>query len=188
MIEYSIDITKRKEAEQQLAHMATHDVLTDLPNRELFNIRLHLELAHAQRNNNKLAVIMIDLDKFKKVNDTLGHSIGDKLLKQVALKLLTLTRNSDTVARMGGDEFLLLLPELTDAQDAVLVAEKLLAAFRAPVAIDQHTCNTPLSVGIAMYPDDSDDPENLIKFADIAMYSAKKQGGDSFVRYEPAGQ
>lgn len=187
MIEYSIDITQRKEAEQQLAHMATHDTLTGLPNRKLFSLRLQLELAHAQRNSNKLAVIMIDLDKFKEVNDTLGHNIGDKLLQQVGDRLLTLTRKSDTVARMGGDEFLLLLPELNDAQDAVTIAEKLTEAFREPFGVDNHVCSTTLSAGIAIFPDDGDAQETLIKYADIAMYAAKKRGGDGFARYDQAG-
>ncbi|OKY75973.1 MAG: hypothetical protein BM485_06465 [Desulfobulbaceae bacterium DB1] len=180
MIEYSIDITKRKRAEQKLSHMATHDALTNLPNRTLFHIRMEMEIAHTQRNKNKLAVLLIDLDGFKKINDTLGHGAGDELLVNIGQVLRDAVRKSDTVARMGGDEFLLLLPELTDRHDAELIVHKILRLLRQPLEVAGREERINASIGIAICPDDAQDVETMIRFADIAMYDVKNTGGGSY--------
>jgi diguanylate cyclase (GGDEF)-like protein/PAS domain S-box-containing protein len=177
------NITERKRAEKRLAHMATHDPLTDLPNRMLFNDRLTLALAHAHRNQQKLTVMLLDLDHFKDVNDTLGHSMGDKLLQAVGKRLTSLLRKSDTVARMGGDEFMLILPEIARVEDTARVAQKVLEAFRRPFVFDGHELHITTSVGIAIYPDDGEDADTLVKNVDIAMYRAKAQGRDNYQRY-----
>ncbi len=181
------ELTERKWAEEALVRMATHDPLTGLPNRRLFNDRLNLELAHARRNQRKLAVMLLDLDHFKDVNDTLGHSMGDKLLQVVGQRLLGLLRKSDTVARMGGDEFTLLLPEIAQAEDATQIAHKILGAFRKPFEFNDHEVRITTSIGIAIYPDDGEDADTLIKNADIAMYRAKDQGRDNYQRYSGKG-
>lgn len=184
MIEYSIDITLRKRAEQQLAYLATHDGLTALPNRTLFDLRLEHEIAHAQRNGKKLAILLLDLDGFKAINDNLGHAAGDQLLVSVAKTLKYLTRKSDTVARMGGDEFLLLLSGIDSAQDAEVTAQKILTAFINPFEIGSGQCvQVGTSLGIAIYPDDHNDGETLIRLADLAMYGAKKSTGGQYRRY-----
>jgi diguanylate cyclase (GGDEF)-like protein/PAS domain S-box-containing protein len=180
------DITERKRAEEELAYLASHDVLTGLPNRMLFNDRVTLALARAQRNQQKLAVILLDLDYLKDVNDTLGHSVGDKLLRAVGERLTSLLRKSDTVARMGGDEFMLLLPETAQAEDAAKIASKILEAIRGPFAFDGHEIHITTSIGIAMYPDDGEDTDTLMRAADIAMYRAKAKGRDNYQRYTPA--
>ena len=180
------DITERKRAEEQLAYMATHDALTGLPNRMLFNDRFILAVAHADRNQQKLAVMLLDLDYFKDVNDTLGHSVGDLLLQVVGDRLTSLLRKGDTVARMGGDEFMLLLPETAQEEDAANIAQKILEAFRKPFVFDDHELRITTSIGIALYPDAGEDGDTLMKNADIAMYRAKDQGRDNHQRYTPA--
>ncbi|MBW2039118.1 MAG: sensor domain-containing diguanylate cyclase [Deltaproteobacteria bacterium] len=180
------DVTERKRAEQQLAYMATHDPLTGLPNRMLFNDRLTLALAHAQRKQQKLAMMLLDLDRFKEVNDTLGHSAGDKLLQAVGDRLARLLRKSDTVARMGGDEFLLLLPEIVRMEYVAKIAQKILEAFREPFVLDDHKLHITTSIGIAIYPEDGEYTDTLMKNADIAMYRAKQKGRDNYQRYTPA--
>ena len=180
------DITEQVQAEEQLVHIATHDVLTGLPNRRLFNDRLNLELAHAHRNQRGLAVMLLDLDHFKEVNDTLGHSVGDKLLRVVGNRLMSLLRQSDTVARMGGDEFMLLLPEIAQEEDAVRIARKVLEAIRKPYEFDGHKLHVTTSIGIAMYPEDGEDSDTLMKNADIAMYRAKDGGRDNYQGYTPS--
>jgi diguanylate cyclase (GGDEF)-like protein/PAS domain S-box-containing protein len=177
------DITERVQAEEQLVYMATHDVLTGLPNRMLLNDRLTLELAHAHRNQQKVALMSLDLDHFKDVNDTLGHSMGDQLLQVVGDRLISLLRKSDTVARMGGDEFMLILPETAQGEDAVKIAAKILEAFRKPFGFDGHKINITTSIGIALYPDDGEDADTLMKNADIAMYRAKERGRDNYQCY-----
>jgi diguanylate cyclase (GGDEF)-like protein len=177
------DITKRKRAEEKLAYMATHDALTDLPNRMLFNDRLVLALAHAHRNRQKLAVMLLDLDHFKDVNDTLGHSVGDRLLQAVGERLTSLLRRSDTIARMGGDEFMLILPEVSRVEGTAKVAEKILEAFRKPFVFDGHALQITTSIGIAIYPNDGEDADTLVKNADIAMYRVKARGRDNYQRY-----
>jgi diguanylate cyclase (GGDEF)-like protein/PAS domain S-box-containing protein len=180
------DITKRKRAEEELAYMATHDSLTGLPNRTLFSDRLTMALTQARRSQKNLAAMLLDLDYFKDVNDTLGHSIGDQLLRAVGNRLSGLLRKGDTIARIGGDEFLLLLPELRQIDYATTLAEKILQAFREPFAFNDHQLHITTSIGIAIFPDDGDNADALMKNADIAMYRAKNKGRDGFQRYTPA--
>jgi diguanylate cyclase (GGDEF)-like protein/PAS domain S-box-containing protein len=180
------DITVRKQAEEELQYIATHDALTGLPNRTLFNDRLALALAQAHRYKKKLAVMLLDLDYFKDINDTMGHSMGDQLLRAVGNRLTELLRGGDTVARAGGDEFLLLLSEIAQIKDATTIAQKILEAFRRPFILDDQEIMITTSIGIAIYPDDSDDASTLMKHADVAMYRAKDKGRDNFQRYTPA--
>jgi diguanylate cyclase (GGDEF)-like protein/PAS domain S-box-containing protein len=180
------DITARKQAEEELQYRATHDLLTDLPNRLLFSDRLSLALAQAQRNHKKLAVMLLDLDYFKDVNDTMGHSAGDRLLRVVGNRLTELLRSGDTVARVGGDEFLLLLSEIGGIEDANTIAQKILEAFRRPFILDDHEIMITTSIGVAIFPDDGDNADILVKYADVAMYRAKDKGRDNFQRYTPA--
>jgi diguanylate cyclase (GGDEF)-like protein/PAS domain S-box-containing protein len=177
------DITEWVRAEEQLVYIATHDALTGLPNRRLFNDRLTLELAHAHRNQQKLAVMLLDLDHFKDVNDALGYSVGDKLLQVVADRLKSLLRRSDTVARVGDDEFMLILPGIAREYHADKVAHKILTAVRRPFVLDGHELNITTSIGIAMYPENGEDPDTLMKNANIAMYRTKEQGRDNCQRY-----
>ncbi|MGA9349291.1 MAG: diguanylate cyclase [Anaerolineae bacterium] len=177
------DITERKRTEEQLAYMATHDPLTGLPNRMLFNDRLTVALAHAQRNWQKLAVMLLDLDHFKDVNDTLGHSVGDKLLQAVGERLTSLLRKSDTIARMGGDEFMLILPKIARVEDTARVAQKVLESFRGPFVFDGHEVHITTSIGIAIYPNDGEDADTLMRDADMAMYRAKAQGRNNYQHY-----
>ncbi|MFW6093080.1 MAG: putative bifunctional diguanylate cyclase/phosphodiesterase [Pseudomonadota bacterium] len=167
------DISERKEAEQVINFQAYHDLLTHLPNRALLRDRLTLAIAHARRNRRKLGVMFLDLDRFKVVNDTLGHSMGDRLLKAVANRLQSCLRSGDTLARFGGDEFMLLLPEVRTRDDVVVIAEKILERLSAPFNIDGHDLFVGASIGIAMYPEAGDAEETLIQNADIAMYHVK---------------
>ena len=174
------DITERKRVEQELSYMATHDPLTGLPNRMLFMDRLKMALAHAKRNKQKLAVMMLDLDHFKNINDTLGHLVGDRLLKEIGLRLTGLLRQNDTISRLGGDEFIILLSEIVRMEDSVEVAEKILKAIQQPFICDSHQLITSTSIGIAIYPDDCQDMDSLMKNADMAMYSVKAHGRNSY--------
>ncbi|MBW2561057.1 MAG: PAS domain S-box protein [Deltaproteobacteria bacterium] len=185
---YSIvhDITKRKEAEEQIRRMAYRDSLTGLPNRKLFSDRLGITLTHAQRNKKDVGIAMLDLDNFKDVNDTLGHSVGDLLLKATAARLSESLRKGDTVARFGGDEFVLILPELKGMEDAIRVAQKIVDSFRKPFLIDTHQLVVTTSIGIAVYPDDGTDEDVLLKNADIAMYQAKQAGRDRYQLFKKA--
>jgi diguanylate cyclase (GGDEF)-like protein/PAS domain S-box-containing protein len=179
----SRDITPRKLAEKQLIHTATHDPLTGLTNRLVFYDRIAVELARARRNQTKLALIYIDLDKFKVINDTLGHSCGDQLLKAVAERLQNLLRETDTLARMGGDEFMYILPEIESSKDVDKVADKVLAAIRKPFLLDAQLQSITASSGIAIYPIDGKDAETLMKNADLAMYFAKDKGRDMHLHF-----
>lgn len=170
-----LDISDRKRVEEQVTHLAQYDTLTDLPNRTLFSDRLQQALALAQRDGNRLALMFVDLDHFKPVNDTYGHAVGDLLLKQVAQRMRDLVRASDTLGRIGGDEFLVLLPKVEGASDARLVAEKLRQALEAPFAVDGHTLQISACIGIAIYPDHGDEEKMLFHHADLAMYSAKQK-------------
>ncbi|MCK4534196.1 MAG: diguanylate cyclase [Syntrophobacterales bacterium] len=182
----SIDITDHKRVEERLSHLATHDPLTGLPNRILFDDRLSLELAHAQRSSKKLAVMLLDLDNFKDINDSWGHNVGDEVLKTVGRRLSGFLRKSDSIARMGGDEFLILLPEIEEAEDARIIALKILDAFKKPFIVGARELYTTTSIGIAIYPDDGTNPDMLMKNADRAMYSVKEQGRNSCRRYDPS--
>jgi len=179
----SRDITPRKLAEKQLIHTATHDQLTGLTNRLLFYDRIAVELARARRNQTKIALIYIDLDNFKVINDTLGHSAGDQLLRDVAERLNHLLRESDTLARMGGDEFMYIISDVNDAVDVEGVAQKVLEAVRKPFLLDGSYHQITASIGIALYPEDGKDSETLMKAADLAMYFAKDKGRDNFLPY-----
>ncbi|MBZ0157741.1 MAG: EAL domain-containing protein [Alphaproteobacteria bacterium] len=181
------DITDRKRMENEIRHLAHHDALTNLPNRKLFMDILHLELAESRRNRKKLAVFFLDLDRFKYINDTLGHTIGDNLLKEVAKRLRHSVRESDTVARIGGDEFNILMANIEHAEDVITIAQKILAQFKIPyLANDNHELYAATSIGISIYPDDSEDLEILFRNADIAMYHAKEQGGNTYQFYSSA--
>lgn len=177
------DITEQRLQEQTIHHMAYHDALTGLPNRLLLNDRLTQALATASRYSQHGALMILDLDRFKDINDTLGHSTGDCLLQAVAERLCSLLRKSDTVARMGGDEFVLLLPNLPRAESATLIARKIVKAFRTPFDCTGHQLTVTTSIGIADFPGDGMDAENLIKKADIALYRVKEGGRDNFTRY-----
>jgi len=179
----SRDITTHKQQEENLTYMTTHDTLTGLANRALLSDHLTLALARAQRNRQKFPIMLLDLDNFKDVNDRLGHSGGDKLLQVVGDRLNGILRKTDTVARMGGDEFLLLLPEITKTEDINVVAQKILAVFRRPFLLGDHEVNTTTSIGIAIYPSDGKDTDSLIKNADIAMYYAKEKGRNNYQYY-----
>jgi diguanylate cyclase (GGDEF)-like protein/PAS domain S-box-containing protein len=174
------DISERTYAEEQIKHLAYHDALTGLPNRLLFKDRLTVALSHAQRNGSRLAVLFLDLDRFKVINDSLGHNIGDQLLQAVAARVQSCVRESDTVARLGGDEFTLLLPNLSRSDDAAPVAQKLLEAVRYPFHIEGREFFITTSIGVSLYPEDGLDAETLIKNADTAMYQAKEQGRDNY--------
>ena len=177
------DITERKQTEAAIQQMAFYDAVTGLPNRTLFRDRISMSLAHVQRVNGMLAVLFLDLDKFKLVNDSLGHAVGDQLLKTVADRLANCTRKGDTVARMGGDEFTLLLPVIKHKGDAEEVADKILEKISHPFVIDGHELTVTTSIGIAMYPADGADIDTLLKNADIAMYYAKDAGGNNYKHY-----
>jgi diguanylate cyclase (GGDEF)-like protein/PAS domain S-box-containing protein len=177
------DLTERKRYEEKLRYNAVTDHLTALPNRFLFFDRLNMALAQAQRDFQKLAVIMLDLDEFKKVNDTYGHNIGDQLLKGVADRLLNMFRKGDTIARWGGDEFILLLPEIRQADAARNVAERILHSFNKPFEFDGLKISITSSIGVALFSEDGPDADTLIKNADIAMYHAKDAGRNCFHQY-----
>jgi diguanylate cyclase (GGDEF)-like protein/PAS domain S-box-containing protein len=174
------DITKRKAAEDQMRFLAHHDALTSLPNRVLFAERLGRAIAHAQRNGKMVAVMFLDLDRFKQINDTLGHHIGDQLLQGVAQRLTGCVRAEDTVARMGGDEFTVILEEINDAAHVVPVARKVVAALAQPMTLEGKPLSITTSLGISLYPEHGDEPDVLIRHADTAMYQAKESGRNNF--------
>lgn len=173
-------IFERMQAEQRIWHMAHHDALTGLPNRALLHDRLQLALTQAERDRGRLAVMFLDLDRFKGINDTLGHEVGDELLKEVAQRIKGAVRAADTVARLGGDEFVVVLPTIADPDDAARVAEKIVAAFVPLAHIGQHELRVSTSIGIALYPEDGAEAYALMKRADTAMYHAKRGGRNQF--------
>jgi diguanylate cyclase (GGDEF)-like protein/PAS domain S-box-containing protein len=174
------EVAERMRAERNIWEIAHHDSLTGLPNRTLLQDRLEQTLANAQRNHHQAAVMFLDLDRFKHINDTLGHSIGDELLKCVAQRLASVVRAVDTVSRIGGDEFVILLNEISSAGDAVLVAEKILAVLAPVIGIEGHELRATPSIGISIYPDDANEAVLLMKNADAAMYHAKAAGRNTF--------
>ncbi len=180
------DITKVKESQEKLDHMAHHDPLTALPNRLLFHDRLHHALQRAARDGEQLAVMFIDLDRFKNVNDTLGHHVGDELLKQVAGALQRRLRDGDTLARLGGDEFIVLLENIEGQFGAGMVAEKLMAMFEQPFIVSDYELFVTASVGISLFPADADDLNMVIRNADVAMYQAKARGRNGYQFYAPS--
>ena len=177
------EISDRKKAEKAIQHLANHDALTGLPNRRLFNERINLEISRSQRNDQKIGIMLFDLNHLKNINDSYGHNVGDLLLQAVAQRLLGLLRKSDTVARMGGDEFLLILPEMNQQEDAILTAERILSALSTPFHLDSYEVRITTSIGIAFFPDDGKDVNSLIKKADISMYKAKEKGGNVYHVY-----
>ncbi len=177
-----LDITARKAIERKVQHLAHHDALTDLPNRTLLTDRLNQALAHVRREDTMLALMFIDLDKFKPVNDLLGHDIGDLLLKEVAERLLScVKRESDTVSRIGGDEFVVLLARIENEGDVEIIAKNILGAVSQPFNIHNHSIDISSSIGIALYPKHGNDAISLMKSADNAMYQAKSSGRNCFV-------
>jgi diguanylate cyclase (GGDEF)-like protein/PAS domain S-box-containing protein len=170
------DVTERKLAEETLQQLAYRDTLTDLPNRFLFHDRLAHAIEQARRRASGVAVMYLDLDRFKVVNDTLGHTVGDHLLQVVAQRLREVLRADDTIARLGGDEFAVILPEIDRAEDAGAVGRKLIAALRAPIVVDNHELHVTASAGISMYPSDGTDVVTLLKHADAALYRSKDLG------------
>jgi diguanylate cyclase (GGDEF)-like protein len=171
-------------AKIDLDHLAHHDVLTELPNRILFQDRLNQAIESARRQGRHLAVMFMDLDQFKHINDSLGHAIGDQLLQSVAQRLVGCVRHSDTISRQGGDEFVLLLSTIEHAEDTALSAQKMLAALALPHHIDGHDLHISVSIGISIYPDDGQNAEILIKSADTAMYYAKDNGRNNYKFFE----
>jgi diguanylate cyclase (GGDEF)-like protein/PAS domain S-box-containing protein len=169
----------------KMSYLAQHDSLTDLPTRVLFRDRLTQAMALAHRQQKKLAVLFLDIDRFKHINDSLGHAVGDRLLQAVAQRLLASVRSSDTVSRHGGDEFVILLSEVAHARDAAVSADKMLLALSAPYHIDQHDLHVTVSIGIVTYPDDGTDAETLMQNADFAMYDAKESGRNNCRFFKP---
>ena len=179
------DVIVSRERRLQMLHLAEHDALTDLPNRLLLNDRLARSIALARRYDRRLAVLFIDCDRFKYINDTLGHAIGDQVLRSIATRLSACVRESDTVSRHGGDEFVVLLSEVDQPDDARLIAEKIVAAVAAPHDISGHQLELTVSVGIAIYPQDGEDPQSMVMNADTAMYNAKNSGRNQVAFYRP---
>ena len=190
IIESARDITAHLEIQDELRdqkdilhHQAHHDMLTGLPNRTLFNDRLHQSIEKAKRDNTNLALFFIDLDRFKQINDSLGHEVGDKVLKEVTQRLESKIRTEDTLARLGGDEFTIIMEGLTKVQDAVLLAEKILNIMAQAIQIDGHSLYVSCSIGISLYPQDDTSLSNLLKYADTAMYKAKDDGRNNYQFY-----
>jgi diguanylate cyclase len=176
---------ERKVLEDAVSHSARHDVLTGLPNRAFLNDRITQAIAAARRHGRRIAVLFLDLDGFKHINDSLGHPIGDKLLQSISTRLLSCLRSTDTVSRQGGDEFVVLLSEVAHAEDAAIVARKLLRSVAEPHSIDHHDLHITTSMGLSVFPEDGEDTDTLIKNADTAMYQAKDNGRHSHQFFKP---
>jgi diguanylate cyclase (GGDEF)-like protein len=172
-MEIATDITDRKHDEETIKHMAHHDLLTGLPNRILFMDRLEQAIARSRRDKSMLAVMFLDLDKFKPINDSMGHSTGDLILKQISERLTSCMRETDTVARFGGDEFIALITDLKDTKTSTQMAKKLDSVIAEPIILDSNEFSLGVSIGISLYPDHADTSERLISLADEAMYVAK---------------
>ena len=191
MVGYAQDITERKVAEyeiekqrRRLQHLAHHDTLTNLPNRLLYHDRLNVSLEHAKRHGQIIAVMFIDLDHFKEINDSFGHDIGDVVLKKVTKLFTERIRKEDTLARLGGDEFALLMENLKSPEDAAILAQKILDIFKKPLVFEDYSFYLSCSIGISLYPADGSNAKNLLKYADAAMYKAKENGRDGYAFYE----
>ncbi|MGA2806897.1 MAG: GGDEF domain-containing protein [Terracidiphilus sp.] len=181
----SQDITGRKEAEARIHHMALHDALTGLPNRALLKDRLAHSIALAGRNQKRVAVLMLDLDRFKNVNDSLGHFVGDRLLEAVSKRLGCCLRESDIVARLGGDEFVVGLPMVVSDEEVESVARKIMSSLAVPFHLEGHRVRIGVSIGISQHPADGEDPDVLLQKADVAMYEAKKRGRGIYTIFKP---
>lgn len=177
------DLSQRRETEEQIRFLAHHDSLTRLPNRTLFRDRLHQALAISKRTRSKVALMLLDLDNFKVINDSLGHGIGDELLKEVAARLVAQERETDTVARLGGDEFALILPQIRRAEDAIIIAERIIDRIAAPYSLEGNAVQVGTSIGITIFPEDGTDVETMIGNADMAMYQAKAEGRNTYRFY-----
>ncbi len=184
-IGFVVDITRRKKLEEEVRHLANHDALTGLPNRRLFLELFRFGLEDARRNRKKLGVLLLDLDRFKGVNDALGHTAGDELLKIVSERLKSAVRKADAVARIGGDEFSILLAGIACSEDITEIVRKIMAAFREKCVLAGREFHITTSMGISMYPDDGDDIDTLFRSADIALYRAKDRGRNAFEFYNP---
>ena len=174
------DVSEARSAALKMSHLAQHDFLTDLPNPVLLNDRIAQAIALARRYGKQLAVLFLDLDHFKRINDSLGHAAGDKLLQSVALRLKACVRASDTVSRKGGDEFVVLLSEIAHAEHAARSAEKIIAAVTAVHHVPGHELDVTASIGISIFPLDGEDADTLLKAADAAMYRAKEDGRNNY--------
>ena len=181
----AISALKWHEESRRMAYLAQHDTLTSLPNRWLLNERLVWALASSRRYERRLAVLFLDLDHFKVINDSLGHGIGDQVLRRISDRLVRCVRSSDTVSRIGGDEFVILLTEIEDEKHAVICAEKIIATVAEPLRIASHELHPTVSIGIGMYPSDGADAETLIRNADTAMYHAKQNGNEKVQLFKP---
>lgn len=179
------DISERKAIEKRMTHLATHDSLTNLPNRNLLQDRARQALMQASRQERRIGVMFLDLDHFKTTNDFLGHPMGDRLLQTVAARILNCVRDEDTVARQGGDEFIVVLPNIKRFEDVAIVAQKVLVTLAAPYSIDNTELHISASIGVSVYPDDGDDVETLMRHADTAMYYAKATGRNNFQFFTP---
>jgi len=179
------DVSMARSVVQEMSRLAQHDALTDLPNRMMLKDRITQGISLALRNHNQLAVLFLDLDGFKHINDSLGHAIGDKLLQSVAARLVACVRKSDTVSRQGGDEFVILLPEVTHAADAAVSAAKIISELKKEHTLGEHRLRVTVSIGVSTYPDNGEDAETLIKNADTAMYYAKQSGRDNCQFFRP---
>ncbi len=177
------DITQRKSDEEKIRFLAYHDVLTELPNRLLFLDRINMEINRSVRNGTFLAVIMMDLDKFKNVNDSLGHNAGDMVLREVSVRIRNVIRKIDTVARMGGDEFIIALSDLKNIRDIEEIAERIIEEISHPYNIEGSIVEIAPSLGISLFPEDGNEADTLIRKADIAMYKSKTRGGKSYSYY-----
>jgi len=188
IIGISMDITARKQAEDMIWHQANYDMLTGLPNRHMFRDRMEQGISKSHRSTLPLALLLIDLDRFKEVNDTLGHDMGDKLLVEAAQRIVGCVRESDTVARLGGDEFTVILSELENIHSIERIAQKILDKLTSPFTLGHDVAYVSASIGIALYPDDADNIESLLKHADQAMYQSKDQGRNRYSYFTPALQ
>lgn len=180
------DITEMKSKERQIEYLAYHDPLTDLPNRSLLKDRLNQAIARAQRKKNRILILFVDIDNFKNVNDSLGHATGDRMLQQVAERFRKTVRTGDTVSRLGGDEFIIMVPEVIDDHEVIAVVERIHGCFSEPFHLGRQAFGVTVSIGLSVYPTDGDNPEDLIKNADMAMYQSKEMGKNMFHLFSPA--
>ena len=180
---HDVSVTRARSLE--MIHRAQHDTLTDLPNRLLLNERLTQAMSLARRHGTLLALMFLDVDRFKQINDSMGHAIGDQLLRSIAHRMTACVRDSDTVSRHGGDEFIVLLPEVAHVRDAIACAENLLAALRRPHQLEKLVLRITVSIGIGLYPTDGADADTVLRHADIAMLDAKMRGGAQYQLFTP---
>ena len=180
------DVTERQQAAELIRYMANHDSLTNLPNRNYLLKRLPQAISLAKRQGRQLCLLFVDLDRFKPINDTYGHGVGDIVLAKVAKRLTSILRSSDSVCRLGGDEFVILLESSASVEGAELVAKKTIETLNKPIEASNHICSIGASIGISVFPDDCEDAETMLRHADIAMYEAKKNGRNRWQRYTPS--